>query len=157
MIYVFDTSAFASLFKNYYRKRFPTLWKNFDSMIDEGRIISTREVRREIKERDDELEAWAGQHSQIFHTPTAEVARFVTQIYAVKHFQANIEQKKLLKGGLNADPWVIATTSVYSGEASLVTLEVYKENAAKIPNICQHFKTPCLNLETFMEAEDWSF
>lgn len=36
-------------------------------------------------------------------------------------------------------------------------MEQLKPNAAKIPNICQHFKVPCVDLEDFMEQEDWVF
>ena len=44
MKYVFDTSPFVSLFKNFYPSTFVTLWKNFDALIDAGEIVSTREV-----------------------------------------------------------------------------------------------------------------
>lgn len=36
-------------------------------------------------------------------------------------------------------------------------MELLKPNAAKIPNICDHFKIPCMTLEQFMEAEGWVF
>jgi hypothetical protein len=36
-------------------------------------------------------------------------------------------------------------------------MELLKPNAAKIPNICKHFKIPCMTLEEFMEAEGWQF
>jgi Domain of unknown function (DUF4411) len=39
----------------------------------------------------------------------------------------------------------------------VVTIEVLKPNAAKIPNISQHFGVSCLNLEQFMEEEGWIF
>ncbi len=76
-------------------------------------------------------------------------------IYAVNHFQQNIEQQKLLKGGRNADPFVIARAMVE--QCAVVTMEVFKPNSAKIPNICRHFGIPCLSLEEFMEAEHWEF
>jgi hypothetical protein len=36
-------------------------------------------------------------------------------------------------------------------------METLKLNAAKIPNICQHFNVKCLSLEQFMEKEGWTF
>jgi hypothetical protein len=36
-------------------------------------------------------------------------------------------------------------------------MEQLKPNAAKIPNICDHFSVPCFDLEEFMEAEGWEF
>jgi len=66
--------------------------------------------------------------------PTAREAEFVARIYAVPHFQQNIEQKKLLKGGRNADAFVIAKAA--AEERCVVTIERYKTKAARIPNIC---------------------
>ena len=155
MKYVFDTSPFVSLFKNFYPSTFVTLWQNFDALIEKEEIVSTREVFREIEDQDDELKKWAKNHKTVFTTPTAEEGEFVGRIYAVKHFQANIEQQKLLKGGKNADPFVIAKAAV--SKVPLVTLERLRPNAAKIPNICRHFGIHCLSLEEFMQLEGWQF
>jgi hypothetical protein len=137
-------------------KRFPTLWKNFHALVVAGSLISTREVYREIEDGPaNELRAWANDHKALFPVPTATEAAFVAKIYGVKHFQQNIEQQKLLKGGHNADPFVIAKAATDGG--TVVTMELLKSNAAKIPNICDHFKVPCMTLEEFMEAEGWQF
>ena len=157
MIYVFDTSGFVAMFKNYYRGRFPTLWQKFDAMLADGKIASTREVLREIEDQDDALLAWAKQHSDLFSTPTTEVGNFVAEIYKIPHFQANIEQKKILKGGKCADPFVVATAATLDPKGTVVTLEDERPNATKIPNICRRFGIPCLNLEQFMEQENWVF
>ena len=87
--------------------------------------------------------------------PTAAEGAFVAKIYGVPHFQQNIEQQKLLKGGRHADSFVIAKAAVEG--RSVVTLETMKPNAVKIPNICAHFEVSCLSLEEFMEAEGWEF
>lgn len=39
----------------------------------------------------------------------------------------------------------------------IVEWEGEPPNGAKIPNICRHFGIPCMSLEGFMEAEDWTF
>ncbi len=155
MKYVFDTSPFVSLFKNFYPSTFVTLWQNFDALIDAGEIVSTREVYREIEHQDDELKEWAKDHKSIFTTPTSQEGAFVSRIYRVAHFQANIEKQKLLKGGTNADAFVVAKAAV--SQASVVTLEETRPNAAKIPNICKRFRVPCFSLEEFMQAEGWQF
>lgn len=156
MSYVFDTNAFSQLFHSYYRNRFPTLWQQFDTLLAEGGITSTREVAREIEgDRVVALREWAANQRDLFPTPNADEARFVAHIFAVPHFLQIIERKKLLKGGLNADPFVIARAQSIGG--TVVTLEGAPLNGAKIPNICQHFQIPCLSLEGFMEAEDWTF
>lgn len=155
MKYVFDTGPFVSLFANFYPSTFVTLWQNFDALIAEGEIVSTREAFREIEDQDDELRQWAKDHRAVFTTPGAEEGAFVARIYGVAHFQANIEQRKLIQGGKNADPFVIAKAAVTG--ASVVTMEKFKPHAAKIPNICGHFDVPCLSLEAFMQQEGWQF
>jgi len=155
-MYAFDNSPLSALFRNYYRKRFPSLWDRFDRLVADGRLISTREVKREIDNCSiADLRAWADATPHIFTTPTAAEGAAVAQIYAVQHFQQNIEQQKFLKGGILADPFVIAKAMVDG--LTVVTMELFKPNAAKIPNICQHFNVRCLTLEDFMAAEGWKF
>jgi hypothetical protein len=155
-MYVFDNSPLSTLFKNYYLSRFPTLWKRFDSLIIDGAIVSTREVVREINDSSiDTLRTWAKDSPDMFPSPTAVEAEYVAKIFSVGHFQQNIEMQKLLRGGKNADPFVVAKGAVE--KRAVVTMEKFKANAAKIPNICKHFDVPCLSLEEFMEKEGWSF
>ena len=156
MIFVFDNSPLSTLFRNFYRSRFPSLWEKVDAIVDEGRLVSTREVLNEINDSSIiALRDWAKDHGDIFTTPTAEEGLFVAQIFSIRHFQQNIEQKKLYKGGYNADPFVVAKAAVIKG--TVVTMEEHAPNAAKIPNICERFDIPCLSLEKFMEAESWEF
>ena len=156
MAYVFDTNAFSQLFHSYYRNRFPTLWANFDVLVANGSITSTREAFREIEDdRVAALREWAVNHRELFPAPTADEAAFVARIFSVRHFQQVIDQKKLYKGGKNADPFIIARAAVTGG--TVVTMESEPKNGAKIPNICRHFSIPCLSLEGFMEEEGWQF
>jgi hypothetical protein len=156
MSYVFDNSPLSALFRNFYPKRFPTLWKRFDSLVADGKLVSTREAIREIEDGPlENLRAWAWDNEALFANPTAGEGAFVVRIYGVPHFQQNIEKQKILKGGKNADPFVIARAAV--DKRTVVTMEVLKPDAARIPNICQHFGVPFLSLEGFMEKEGWQF
>jgi hypothetical protein len=156
LTYVFDNSPLSSLFKNFYRGRFPSLWERFDQLVADGRLTSTREVKREIDASSiASMREWADANPAIFATPTGAEAAAVAQIYQVPHFQQNIEKQKLLKGGLLADPFVIA--KAMSAKSTVVTMELFKANAAKIPNICERFAVACMTLEQFMEAERWQF
>src|SRR5713226_9845244 len=108
-MYVFDTSPLSTLFKNYYPKRFPTLWRNFSALVEAGGLVSTREAHREILDGPSaELRAWGADNQPLFSVPTAAEGAFVARIYGVPHFLQNIEQQKLLKGGRNADPFIIS-------------------------------------------------
>ena len=156
MIFVFDNSPLSTLFRNYYRGRFPSLWEKFDAIVDDGRLLSTREVLNEIDDSSiTALRDWAKEHGGIFATPTAEEGAFVAQIFSVRHFQQNIEQKKLYTGGYNADAFVVAKAAAMGG--AVVTMEEHRPAAARIPNICQHFGVSCYTLEEFMETEGWEF
>jgi hypothetical protein len=156
MSYAFDTAPLSTLFRNFYRNVFPSLWHGFDGLVASGAILSTREVSHEIDDGPlENLRQWATDHPELFPPPTAEEARFVARIYAVPHFQHNIEGKKLLRGGRLADPFVIARAAVDG--ATVITMETLKPNAADIPNICKHFGIPWLTLQGFMEAEGWTF
>ena len=125
-------------------------------LVGNGSVVSTREVFREVSDSAIEpLVQWAKQNHHLFATPTATEGVFVAKIYAVSHFQQNIELQKLMKGGKVADPFIIAKAAVDG--CAVVTTEKLKPNAAKIPNICHHFGVPCLTLQEFMEEQGWTF
>ena len=156
MSYVFDTGIFSQLFRNYYPTVFPSLWEKFDMLTMLGDISSVREVLREINDGPlQNMKDWAAENAAVFSPPTPEEGAFISQIYGIKHFQQNIQQQALLKGGQIADPFVIAKAAV-AGD-TVVTTELFKPNAVKIPNICDHFNVPCMTLQDFMKAEGWTF
>lgn len=155
-MYVLDTNVISSLHKNYFRSRFVSLWKQFDALVADGKITSTREALHELHDGVPGADTeWAKANAKLFATPDAKEAAFVGKIYSVAHFQANIEKQKLIKGGRNADAFIVARAAAIGG--TVVTMERLKPNAVKIPNICEHFKIPYLDLEGFMEKEGWVF
>lgn len=155
MIYVFDSDSLINLFRHYYFERFPSLWVKFDALVSGKRILSVREVFNELKNGGDRLSEWVASNLSIFHKPTNKEMIFVTEIFKITHFQALIKKQARLEGKPVADPFVIAKAKV--GAGCVVTEERQTENAAKIPNVCNHFDIPCVNLETFMEKENWTF
>jgi Domain of unknown function (DUF4411) len=155
VIYSFDTSSFIRL-NSYYPDVFPAFWQHFDGAVKAGTVISTREVLRELGREDpDHVLTWANNNSSVFTTPGDDETIFVGKILAIPHFQQLIGTKAQLRGTPVADPFVIALAGVREG--TVVTEERLKQNAAKIPNVCQHFGIPCVNLEGFMRAVKWSF
>ena len=75
------------------------------------------------------LRDWAKANKELFPTPTADEGAFIARIFAVRHFQQVIEQKKLLKGGKNADPFIVARAAVIGG--TVVTMEKEPKKGAK--------------------------
>ena len=155
MIYVFDTNSLSEL-NAYYPDIFKAFWTRFDALAANGDVVSTREVRPEVERSGkDNIIAWIKAHAQVFTMPTAQETAFVARIFAIPHFQALIGQKALLRGTPVADPFLIACA--YGRGGTVVTQEKLKKNAAKIPNVCAHFRIPCIDLEGFMRAQNWSF
>lgn len=156
MIYVFDTSSFSE-FKHFYPGVFKSVWVGLETLVEQKELISTREVWNELErgDADQHTNEWLKNRKHIFTTPSAAELQFVVKIFQEPHFQGLIGQKQRLKGDPVADPFVIACAKVVGG--TVVTEERYKENAAKIPNVCMHFDIPCINLEDFMQQQGWSF
>lgn len=156
MIYVFDTSSLSKL-KHFFPGVFKSVWTGLDTLVLSGRLISTREVWNEIERFDVDAHTnkWLKLRKHLFTTPTGPELQFVVQIFKIPHFQALIGEKQRLTGTPVADPFVIACAKVRGG--TVVTEERLKPHAAKIPNVCQHFSVPCMDLETFMQQQGWSF
>jgi hypothetical protein len=156
-IYVFDTSTIYNVFNHYFVDRFPTFWDRLNAMVSDGRITSVREAKKELDAVNHvvNLKEWLKENSAIFSIPTNEELEFISKIYSIKHFQQNLERKKLLHGGAFADPFIIAKAKVEKG--IVVSAEKYKVNATKIPNICKHFNIEHLDLEGFLTKESWTF
>lgn len=153
---VFDTNSL-SVFNNYYPTTFPKLWENLNRLADTGILISVSEVLRELENdtRGVSIQDWANSHKSIFAKPSNNELLTVQQILAVPHFQMLISNKAILKGTPVADPFVVAAAKIKN--ATVVTEEAFKPNAAKIPNVCQHFGVPCINLQAFMALQNWTF
>jgi len=156
MKYIFDTGAFIVL-KNYYPSAFSSLWHRLDTSAVDGTMVSVREVYNELHNYNDVdfIQDWAKYRKSIFEKPTNEELLVVQEILAIPHFQVLISTKAILKGSPVADPFVVAAGKVK--EATVVTQEIYKKNAAKVPNVCAKFDVPCINLEKYMEQRGWKF
>jgi len=148
-VYVFDTNSLSVLFDNFYLARFPSLWEKFDELLLTGRIISVREVYNEIlcRHRDTRLVEWAKGQREFFVQPSVEEMQFVGRIFAVVHFRALIRKRETLEGTPVADPFLIAKAKV--DKRVLVSQETLKPNAAKIPNVCEHFGVQYTNVGGF--------
>jgi len=156
MTYVFDTCTFIVL-GHYFPERFPSFWKNLDDFVKHARIISVKEVFNELSNNVSRphLLKWVTANKKIFLIPTPQETEFLPLIFSVTRFQHLVEVKKRLKGSPIADPFIIASAKTRG--ACVVTEEDKKKDASKIPNVCEHFDIECMNLEGFMERENWQF
>ncbi len=158
MKYVFDTSSLKILFNNFYPDNFPTLWNRFNKFVSQKRYFSVKEVRREFDYfyGMEYLIIWSKKHSYFFLKPDEYEDNFMSHIFTKKpHFRGLVKNKNILSGKPVADPFVIAKAKALKG--CVVTEEKYKENSAKIPNVCEYFNISCTNLKGFMKKEKWKF
>ena len=156
MAYVFDTSSFIVI-GHYYPERFPRFWEKFNQAVENGKIISVREVHGELDRNaaEDHLVEWIKLHKNMFITPSPVVMQLVSEIFSVPHFGASLPDRTRLRNTPFADPFVIAQAKVMN--YCVVTQESERPHAAKIPNICNYFDVDWTNLQGFMERENWSF
>jgi hypothetical protein len=156
MVYVFDTNSLCVL-QNFYPKRFPSFWQQFADLVDSSDVVSTRETWRELEVFNARswFREWLNQRRYLFLIPGESETEFVAEILSVRHFQTIVGKKQILKGSPVADPWIVACAYARSG--TVVTEESHKANAARIPNVCQHFGIQWTNLEGFMDSLGWTF
>ena len=156
MTYIIDTNCFIVM-GHYYPSRFPGFWKKFDELVYDERVISVREVYKELDNTSTEshLWDWVQNNKAIFKRPDEREMEVVKEIFAIERFQALLKRKNILEGSPEADPFLVACGKVRN--ACVVTQEKKKGNKIKIPLVCEHFDVECINLETLMEREDWAF
>ncbi len=156
MPFVFDTSSLIVI-SNYYPEHFETFWNLFEEAIKKSEVVSCREVLNELSTRvtPDWYLKWLKKNSKIFQIATSQEAEFVGEIFKVSHFQTLVGEKQRLKGSPVADPFVVAKAKIIKG--TVLTQEAKKPNAAKIPNVCEHFSIPWTNVQGFLSAKKWKF
>lgn len=165
MSYVFDTSSIRSL-QHFYPRVFKSIWDGLADLVARQEILSTREVYNELERQaiTTDVLTWTKANKALFTTPTGAELQFVAEIFRIPHFHALIGAQQRLKGMPVADPFVIACARVH--RATVVTEEGWqrggeplrlKPGAAKIPNVCAHFRIPCIDLEEFMHQQGWTF
>ncbi|MGO9137215.1 MAG: PIN domain-containing protein [Syntrophales bacterium] len=155
-MYVFDTSALYTL-GNYYPSRFPTIWEHIDDLIQERRLWSVREVRREIENNCpfSFIESWTQKNRRIFRTPNRVEMEIVAQIFRRPNYLGLVSRNNMLKGYPVADPFIIAAAKAHKG--IVVTQETFKASGARIPTVCGEFDVACINVEQFLEKEQLKY
>jgi hypothetical protein len=155
-LYVFDTNSLR-VFGSYYPASFPSFWEQLGNLVAEGWLVSCREVRKELEQQSPSahLNDWVDKHPELFAEPSGAEMRFVADIFRVAHFRQLIGQKQQLTGAPVADPFIVARGASTSG--CVVTEEARKPNAAKVPNVCDHFGVPCTTVQGFLAELGWQF
>lgn len=154
--YLFDTSSICELY-HFYESRFISLWEQFDLLINEGRVNSIKEVKRELKalNRDYNIDKRKSIKKDFYIELTLEDFNSVKEILAIKGNQELVHRKSINKGTPCADPFLVAKAE--NENYVVVTQEKYVANAINLPSVCKSRGVRCINLEQFMEEQNWTF
>jgi len=149
-IYCIDTSSLISAWSERYPiKNFPGFWKQFEKLIDDGRLVSPEEVRHEIIKKTEGLDVWVKQHRNMFVALDTDMQLTVRDILAEFPLLT-----KNLPGRNSADPFVITLAKMKNYTA--VTEEgLGSINRPRIPFVCEHYKIKCINILGLIKQEDW--
>ena len=149
--YCIDTSALIDLKKLYPRDIFPSIWKNLEDLIFQGRLIAPKEVLKELERIEDELLGWVRHNRIMFKNLNIEQIRDVKEI--LRRFENLVDASKQ---GPHADPFVIALA--LSESCTVVTSErTGTSSKPKIPDVCSHFGIKCLSLLEFFREQKWEY
>jgi len=156
-IYVVDASAWIDLSQNYPKNVFSSLWGNIEQLIKTRRILSTKQVLKEIEQgADDELTKWCKKYGKMFLDNNSEVIRFAVEITRNHPGLVNPYATREV-----ADPFVIALArSLKSNLSDSLPIIVTDENTARvtgIPFVSRSYNLDTLRLIGMFQAETWNF
>lgn len=163
MIYCIDTSALIDLDRLYPKEVFPSLWEKYVvEIVDEGRLISPHEVRKELERKDDELWNWIKSNcKELFIRDNQLVINRVVELQNT--FERWIDPENPLRN--MADPFVVALAleapnifpDVITEDIMVITHEEFTGNLDKcrMPDICKHLGLKTGRLIRLFKNEKW--
>jgi Zn-dependent peptidase ImmA (M78 family) len=147
--YSIDTSALIEAWvRSYPLDVFPTLWKQIEQLIRNGRLTAIDEVLRELERKVDDLFKWAKAQSLLFVPLDATIQKEAIKI--INRF-SSLTDPNAMRGA--ADPFVIALAQVKS--LTVVTAERSKPAKPRIPDVCKTLSIPCFTLLELFREEGW--
>jgi len=160
-IYSIDTSALINMKILYPQDIFLSLWRNLETLINQGRLISPQEVFEELRKKDDELLEWAETYKSMFKNLDADQLEKVRDI--LRRFPRLIDPQKTTP---DADPFVIALAMCKERQRTFWDehrIVVSEEKLAgpgarpKIPDVCKSYGVECISLTELFRKENWQF
>lgn len=163
-IYSVDTNVFLDIWcppegNIYSKSRMPELWEHIEKLVNEGRIVATKEVYDElIDHASDGLRAWLEDHKTIFTLSEQQVGYaddIINKVYSKYKNGYRPEVKDA------ADPFVVAIALTHN--ATVLSQEQKQDphdpalvNGPKIPTVCAEYQVECVNIEEFITKEGFS-
>lgn len=161
-VYCIDTSSLIECNLKYPESNFPGLWKRLRQLVDDDRLITTRQVRRELKSKADQAAVWVKDNKRMVRTPTDE--EWIKAQEVRDEFPKLVDPEKEKE---DADPFLIGLALVerekaqawgWNVEYVVVSEESTKRRGKdKIPTVCKHYGLRCIRLLQLIQEEGWRF
>lgn len=150
MKYIIDSCSLINAYNNYNMHKivFAPVWNKLTEMVNNKTLISTEEVRDELK--DDDLVSWVKNNKVMFLPTDKNVQDKVREILNI--FPSLIKLKSTENS--NADPFLIAV-AILTEDSVVVTDERMgdeKSGNIRIPNVCKKYGIKCISLRDFIES-----
>lgn len=142
--YVFDTNIFINLQRRQPIDIYPSVWIKIGELMEEGIIISSREVYDEISVGGDVLEEWAKKRREYFLPSEVSIQK---RVRGILH-----SHRGLVEGGKkknSADPFVVALAQELKCKVVTEEARTGNKNSPKIPDVCDEYKIGCIDFVGF--------
>ncbi len=122
-----------------------------DVVANDGRLMASDEVLRELERKDDGAHAWVKAHPQMLVALDSEVERHVRDI--MQRYPRLVDTKK---GRSVCDPFVIALARLRN--LTVITAEnaTGKVEVPRIPDVCGDLGIPCIRMLEFFRQQGWT-
>lgn len=165
-IFLIDTNAFLTPYKNYYQFSFaPSFWNQLNEFSEQGRIVTldkvTAELCKEVDiEKKDAMQIWIEENYRGVGISSSNAGIIEKYAVVMQHLSEDKKySEKALREWANikiADPWLIAAAlefnyTVVSFETKLQITKNSTVSRAKIPNICEDLNVNYCNLFYMMQ------
>ena len=162
-VYCIDASSLIECNRRYPESNFPGVWERLRELSEGERLITSRQVLRELEQRPDEVTQWVKDNKAMVRPATPEELSKAKEIECT--FPGLVDYDKQTE---DADPFVIALALVEAARAqargrTVEHLVVSEELPAKpggrpkIPDVCAHYGLRCVKLLQLIQEEQWQF
>lgn len=149
MKYCLDTSALVEPWQRHYpHDLFEPVWEALGDLIVAGHVRAPVEVRRELERQSDGLLKWANGWEGLFED--VDEAQLKASKEIVNKYPSLVKPNSTKS---QADPFVIALAEVRGVAVITYETRAKKNEAPKIPNVCEDRKIKMVTFVELLRAE----
>jgi len=151
MSYSVDTSGFLDAWvRNYPPDIFQTIWERMDEAAENGTLVASDEVLRELERKDDGAHGWMKARPQMVVELDSEIERHVSEM--MHRFPRLVDTKK---GRSIGNPFVIAVARIRSFKVITAEHATGRLDVPRIPDVCGDLGIPCIRMLDFFREQGW--